>query len=64
MVRLKPDPTDEARRNAYGTLLSVDEELDAILQQLATLGIDDHTVILLTSDNGVAWGEHRELITV
>jgi arylsulfatase A-like enzyme len=51
--------TDEARRNAYGTLLAVDEELALMLDQLAALGIADHTVILFTSDNGVAWGEHR-----
>ena len=50
--------TDLARQRAYETLLSVDEEIGRILDQLAGLGIDEDTVILLTSDNAVFWGEH------
>jgi arylsulfatase A-like enzyme len=51
--------TDLSRLRAYETLLSVDEQLAATLQQLDELGIADHTVVLLTSDNGVTWTEHR-----
>jgi len=51
--------TDQIRVRAYETLLSVDKQLDIILDQLVDLGIDKDTVVLLTSDNGVGWGEHR-----
>ena len=47
------------RQGAYETLLAVDENLSVILDDLVQLGIDRNTVILLTSDNGVEWGEHR-----
>jgi N-acetylglucosamine-6-sulfatase len=51
--------TDLSRLRAYETLLSVDEQLAATLQQLDALGIAEQTVVLLTSDNGVTWTEHR-----
>ena len=51
--------TDTVRLDAYRTLAAVDEDLGAVLDQLADLGIDDRTVVIFTSDNGVAWGEHR-----
>ncbi len=47
------------RQGAYETLLAVDENLSVILDDLVQLGIDRNTVILLSSDNGVEWGEHR-----
>jgi arylsulfatase A-like enzyme len=52
--------TDEIRERAYETLLDVDRQLGAMLDQLDALGIADHTVVVLTSDNGVAWGEHAQ----
>ncbi len=52
--------TDSIRERAYETLLDADRQLAAMLDQLDALGIADHTVVLLTSDNGVAWGEHAE----
>jgi arylsulfatase A-like enzyme len=51
--------SDLARQRAYETLLAVDEQLAATLDQLEALGVADHTLVLLTSDNGVSWGEHR-----
>ena len=45
--------TDQARKRAYETLLSVDEQLAAILEVLP-----ESTIVVVTSDNGVAWGEH------
>jgi len=51
--------TDELRRRAYESLLAVDEQLGAFLDLFASLGIDDDTVVIFTSDNGVGWGEHR-----
>lgn len=60
---LKPDPsesfTDNVRNRAYESLLSVDEQLAMILDQLETLGVAGDTIVLLTSDNGAGWGEHR-----
>jgi arylsulfatase A-like enzyme len=52
--------TDQIRERAYETLLDADRQLAVMLDQLDALGIADHTVVLLTSDNGVAWGEHAE----
>lgn len=51
--------TDENRKRQYQSLLSADEQLAALLDQLATLGIDQDTLILVTSDNGIGWGEHH-----
>ncbi len=45
--------TDRARRRAYEALLSVDEQLAAILEVLP-----ESTIVVVTSDNGVSWGEH------
>jgi arylsulfatase A-like enzyme len=50
--------TDLVRRRAYETLLSVDEQIEAFLDLFVTLGVDGNTLVLLTSDNGVGWGEH------
>ncbi len=51
--------TDVFRELQYETLLSADEQLGLIMQQLRDLGIDDDTLVLVTSDNGMAWGEHH-----
>ena len=51
--------TDAIRIGVYETLLSVDEQLRVLLDDLVQLGIDQNTVILITSDNGASWGEHR-----
>jgi arylsulfatase A-like enzyme len=49
---------DLMRRRAYETLLSVDEQIALFLDQFEALGIGDDTLVILTSDNGVTWGEH------
>lgn len=56
--RLSTSATHQARRRAYEALLSVDEQLGLMLEQLEGLGVERDTIILLTSDNGVTWGEH------
>ena len=57
------DPLDAyneaVRQSAYESLLAVDEQLRLLLADLVQLGVDRDTVILVTSDNGVGWGEHR-----
>ncbi|MBX3023653.1 sulfatase-like hydrolase/transferase [bacterium] len=50
--------TDRMRRRAYESLLAVDEQLGLLLDQLEALGVGDDTLVILTSDNGVTWGEH------
>ncbi|MDX2167889.1 MAG: sulfatase-like hydrolase/transferase [Deltaproteobacteria bacterium] len=49
---------DLMRYRAYETLLSVDEQLALLLDQFDALGVGDDTIVILTSDNGVTWGEH------
>ena len=51
--------TDLMRRRAYDSLLAVDEQLGALLDHLAALGVARDTAIVFTSDNGATWGEHR-----
>lgn len=41
------------------SLLSVDRAVAAILDQLTALGRRESTLLILTSDNGMMWGEHR-----
>jgi N-acetylglucosamine-6-sulfatase len=49
---------DLMRQRAYETLLSVDEQIALFLDQFDALGVGDDTIVLVTSDNGVTWGEH------
>ncbi len=41
--------------------LSIDELVAALFTKLEAAGVADETVFVLTSDNGLAWGEHRWL---
>jgi arylsulfatase A-like enzyme len=41
------------------TLQAVDEAIGAIMQTLRDNGVDGSTLVIFTSDNGYAWGEHR-----
>lgn len=47
------------RRRQLEMLLSVDDMVAAILDRLEVHGMGDDTIIVYTSDNGQAWGEHR-----
>lgn len=40
------------------TLLSVDDAVEAVRRHLEARGELDNTLVVLTSDNGKAWGEH------
>ncbi len=51
--------TDRIRRRAHETLMAVDEQIELILRHIESLGLAEQTVVLVTSDNGVGWGEHR-----
>ncbi len=49
----------EAERRSFETLLAVDEAVRRILEALRDRGELEETVIVFTSDNGLAFGEHR-----
>ena len=50
---------DAFRRNQYRSLLAVDRAVGEIVTALRDTGRLDDTLIIFTSDNGIAWGEHR-----
>lgn len=50
---------DDLRRQQLQTLLSVDDEVSGIIRALRETGRLHDTLIMFTSDNGYAWGEHR-----
>jgi N-acetylglucosamine-6-sulfatase len=47
------------RRAEYQTLITVDNEVGAIVRSLRRTHRLAHSVILFASDNGISWGEHR-----
>jgi len=49
----------EAKRRSFETLLAVDEAVRRILEALRERGELEETVVVFTSDNGLAFGEHR-----
>jgi arylsulfatase A-like enzyme len=51
--------TDAQYQRAHEALLSVDEQIGALIDELRRLGVEQDTVLIFTSDNGVSWGEHR-----
>jgi N-acetylglucosamine-6-sulfatase len=50
---------DAFRRDQYRTLLSVDRQVQALIDALRDTGRLQDTLIVFTSDNGISWGEHR-----
>jgi N-acetylglucosamine-6-sulfatase len=46
-------------RHYCEALVAVDRELGRLLVELERLGLADDTVVVLASDNGYSWGEHR-----
>ena len=49
----------EDRRHAYQSLVGVDDSVHAIVDMLKARGVLEHTVIVLFTDNGYSFGEHR-----
>ena len=47
------------RRRSYETLRAVDDAVRAVVEELRARGELGRTVIVYTSDNGLAFGEHR-----
>ena len=50
---------EQDEKKAAESLLAVDEAVNAIIDTLNTRGILENTIIIVTSDNGYAWGSHR-----
>jgi len=49
----------EHRRESYAALLAVDEAISQIMDAVRARGDLAETVVVFTSDNGLAFGEHR-----
>ena len=49
----------DAYRNAFGSLLAVDDMVAAVVQRLQADNELDHTVFVFLSDNGMNWRSHR-----
>jgi arylsulfatase A-like enzyme len=47
-----------AHDNQLRTLMSLDEAVDAVFEQLEESGELDNTLVIYTADNGYHWGEH------
>ncbi|MBN2798665.1 MAG: sulfatase [Deltaproteobacteria bacterium] len=52
---------DEVARDQLRCLASVDRAVAAILDELAAQGAAGRTAVIYSSDNGVLWGEHRQV---
>jgi N-acetylglucosamine-6-sulfatase len=50
---------DALRRDQYRSLLAVDRAVASIVSALEEAGRLGNSLIVYTSDNGLAWGEHR-----
>jgi N-acetylglucosamine-6-sulfatase len=62
LPRLTPErqaAVDSFRQNQLRSLLAVDDAVAEIVSTLERTGRLGNTLIVFTSDNGIAWGEHR-----
>jgi arylsulfatase A-like enzyme len=59
--RIAPDDMTDIRAfrlRQLRTLMSVDHMMSDFRSKLVELGEEDNTIVIYTSDNGMAWGEH------
>jgi N-acetylglucosamine-6-sulfatase len=59
MTTSESDSMDLEHQKQLETLLSVDRGIAVIMETLAATDRLERTVVIYTSDNGIAWGEHR-----
>lgn len=59
--RTRQSEVEALRSQQIASLQSVDDNIELLLSTLERTGELDNTVVLFTSDNGFAWGEHRWL---
>jgi arylsulfatase A-like enzyme len=57
--KLGPNVIPTIRRRQLQSLQPVDRAVEGIVEALRETGRLDNTLIVFTSDNGYAWGEHR-----
>ena len=57
-ARKRTDEIEARRLPHLRSLVAVDDQIDRMMRRLDALGELDHTLVILTSDNGVFWGEH------
>jgi N-acetylglucosamine-6-sulfatase len=50
---------DELFRNRWRTLLSIDDAIEGMVQELSAAGVLERTYFLITSDHGFNLGQHR-----
>ena len=56
---LSPDEVDTAHKQILRSLLSVDDGVASIMSALEMAGLDENTIIVYVSDNGLTLGDHR-----
>lgn len=56
---LSPKEIDAAHKQILRSLLSVDDGVASILAALQKAGIQDNTVVIFSTDNGMTLGDHR-----
>jgi arylsulfatase A-like enzyme len=54
-----PASMEQVRTEQLRTLMSVDDMVDRVVDEMTRLGEDERTLAIFTSDNGYFWGEHR-----
>ncbi|MBL8930545.1 MAG: sulfatase-like hydrolase/transferase [Kineosporiaceae bacterium] len=57
-INVSYDSANSTKISMTRTLLSVDDQVDRLMNRLQELGEMDNTLIFYTSDNGYFWGEH------
>jgi arylsulfatase A-like enzyme len=53
------DSVDIEHQKQLETMLAVDRAVRSLIEVLTATGRLDNTVVIFTSDNGLAWGEDR-----
>jgi len=57
-VKNFPQLIDDSYRDYLNSLLSVDDAVERLVNELKAAGQLENTVIIFTSDNGLMWGNH------
>jgi arylsulfatase A-like enzyme len=57
------DQNLEVRRAQLRTLMSVDDLVGSVMQEIRSLGEEGDTLAFFLSDNGYMWGEHSQWST-
>jgi N-acetylglucosamine-6-sulfatase len=50
---------DQFRKSQLESLQAVDEAVGSVLDALEAKGVEQNTIVVFASDNGMSWGEHR-----